>query len=236
MGHDRSMTASIRGTDGKYKRISSKKLPDPGAPMGITEAADKANPNFWTDETGAYGANCQRAVYAYEMNRRGYNVEALPADLEAQSGGLGNDWRKVFVGTKFQSLSIPKGKALRESPSFDKDNPMAVYRDAVSRAIETKLASFGDGARAVLEYHYSGEGSKDPKTGARYGHVIVVEYSQGKVHYIEPQLGAVGDRVKSNTLRDSRPGSIRIARIDNLEPSNLILDCVKFKEQKKRGK
>lgn len=47
-----------------------------GTPLSITDALKGANPRF--AKGTQYAVNCQRCVQAYELRRRGYNVEALP--------------------------------------------------------------------------------------------------------------------------------------------------------------
>jgi hypothetical protein len=53
----------------------------PGSSMDIPQATSGANPNFHKGEE--YQINCQRCVPAYELRRRGYNVEALPVKNKA---------------------------------------------------------------------------------------------------------------------------------------------------------
>lgn len=47
-----------------------------GNAASIAQALARVNPNYFLGEE--WRKNCQRCVYAYELQRRGYDVEALP--------------------------------------------------------------------------------------------------------------------------------------------------------------
>ena len=54
-----------------------------GAPFSIEDAAAIANPHF--KEGPEFKTNCQRCVQAYELARRGYDVEAHPSTTKART-------------------------------------------------------------------------------------------------------------------------------------------------------
>lgn len=66
-----------------------------GTPMNITDALKGTNPNYASGTQ--YGVNCQRCVQAYELRRRGYDVEALPKPKSNNTIAWGNE---CFVDTE----------------------------------------------------------------------------------------------------------------------------------------
>ena len=76
-------------------------LPDPndplsryagvrGRPMEVDPAARDANPNYAKGEE--YRTNCQRCIWAYEMRRRGYDVEAKPRTRSMTDPAYNRGW------------------------------------------------------------------------------------------------------------------------------------------------
>lgn len=66
----------------------------------------RTNPNY--HNSIQYQCNCQRCVPAYEMRRRGYDVEALPAALGSNNkihrwDIMRDKWDEVFENAKFES-------------------------------------------------------------------------------------------------------------------------------------
>ena len=60
-----------------------------GTPLSITDALKGTNPKFASGTQ--YAVNCQRCVQAYELRRRGYDVEALPKPKKNNTIVWGNE-------------------------------------------------------------------------------------------------------------------------------------------------
>jgi len=60
-----------------------------GKAMSIADALKGANPNFRTSK--GYNVNCQRCVATYEYRRRGFDVSALPKDVNNSTIIWGNE-------------------------------------------------------------------------------------------------------------------------------------------------
>lgn len=156
------------------------------------------NPNFEKARKAGdfrYTENCQRCVPAYEMRRRGYDVVAKPR--EADKDGKPSATDRAWNGW----MNIFKGA------NFEPCNGTGKAK------CDDLMKQWGDGARAEVYVAWSGSQS---------AHVFVAENREGKVVYLDPQSGKedVSDYFKS-----VRKGSTMIARIDNLDPSDLIDDC-----------
>lgn len=83
------------------------------------------------------------------------------------------------------------------------------------REIEEAMAIWGDGARAQIVVAWK----RDP----RYGHTFVAEQENGKTYFYDPQNGREDCSVYFDRVALD---SVDFCRIDRLEPSNYIKDCM----------
>ena len=103
-----------------------------GRPIGIVNAMEGANP-FYDGSTGAQGdfsENCQRAVVAYELRRRGYDVLALPT-YENDTLPIGGKWKGAFRGAKDISVGASTSQKTQQN-------------------LEAQMKSFGNGSRGIV--------------------------------------------------------------------------------------
>ena len=167
-----------------------KALGTQGRPKGVEDATLRTNPNH-SYEYSEYSENCQRCVVAYEARRRGYDVTAQPTYKGDQMPINGKYKNEYFVGAKTESVgSVSERKAVKN--------------------IESKMKSYGDGSRALVEVQWKGGG----------GHVFMAEQRNGKTIYRDPQVGV---RYDSKTLLTNvKTTSVQVTRVDNLKFSNNI--------------
>lgn len=168
-----------------------------GEPYSVSDSVQNTNPNF-NRSYAEYSENCQRCVVAYELRRRGYDVEALPtyqgdnlpsiAYRNAAKGTIEGRWKGAFRNARNVNVGA-KTEA-----------------GAISN-IESAMGSYGNGARGVVQIFYKGGG----------GHVFNVENQGGKVVYIEAQSGKIKD-IKA-TMAHVKPESVNLIRTDNLRIS-----------------
>lgn len=182
------------GRGGSYSR--SGPLGPRGKAKTIEEALAGANPHY--AEGREWQQNCQRCIYAYEMQRRGYDVEALPRIFD------GTD-RLPYMYDKNGWLAVMEGAKLVDMPSRNTIQKMA-----------DQMAQWGDGARAVVRVAWK---------GGRSGHVFIAEQVNGQTHFVDPQPGRAID-VKT-CMDYAIKGQTKLVRIDNLKPTDLIQKCVK---------
>lgn len=163
-----------------------------GAEMSMTDAYFDANP-YYSDNYAEFSQNCQRCVMAYEMRRRGYDVEALPT-YENDEMPRGGNWMTAFNGAQ----AIDVGKSTET---------------ATIKNIENQMKQFGDGSRAILRVKWAGGNS---------GHVVNLEYSNGKLYAYDAQSNS---RLTNEAmLRDYLPyttlSRTQLVRTDNLSISD----------------
>lgn len=140
-------SASIR------KQIGSK-----GEPIPADKAYKSVNPDRDV-EYGDYSMNCQRCVVAYELNRRGYNVEASET-YENDPYPRAGKWADAF-----------------KNPTFTKVG--ARTNEKVNANILKNMKEWGDNSRAIVRVQYN----------QRQGHVFNVEYNKGRLKYYDAQTG-----------------------------------------------
>lgn len=181
---------------GKREGLSKALRAAVGRPTGggkdyMVTAVKNTNPNN-------YRMNCQRCVCAYELQRRGYDVEALPwqggnSDVMFENGR----WMKMFDGQTW-------------------DYRLGTRNTQVKRNIEEKMANWGEGARAIVYVAW--------KTGK--AHVFNVEQRDGKLVAVDAQTGRHSFPIESY-LDNAKPSKTMISRVDNLKPNDNFLYAVK---------
>ena len=203
-GGDWSTAPNVKSPDTLREALGTK-----GRPMNMVDAVKGANP-YYDGSYREFSENCQRAVVAYEARRRGYNVTAQPTFQgdklpEGNVGGSGNGrWQGAFKGAKSESVGA--------------SNPTKLQNN-----IEKKMAEYGDGARAIVKIQW--------KNGE--GHVFNVERKNGKVHYVDAQIGAKYN--PKQLFTQVKPQSTRIVRTDNLQFSDRMKKSVEQAGSRVKG-
>lgn len=124
----------------------------------------KANPNYFVAKE--YKINCQRCCPTYEMRRRGYDVEALPAITKGNDEVM-NKWKTIFDGAKWEFPTAKSGNTqLKE----------------IANAVE----NYGEEARVEIYVVW--------KRGS--AHVFMCENVNGVATFIDPQTGKYGKEVE----------------------------------------
>lgn len=90
------------------------------------EAVRKVNPHY--NDGKKWQKNCQRCVPAYEMRRRGYDVQAKPAILD-KTDRVTNNWKDVFENAYWKKIP------------YDEDD---------LHEITKSMSEWGDGARSQI--------------------------------------------------------------------------------------
>ena len=172
-----------------------------GRQKSIVDAFYDANP-YYSREYAAYSMNCQRCVVAYELRRRGYDVEAaptykgdeLPRVVFAKGGAYSGNWRGAFQHSKITKVGVDGRKANAQQQTISN--------------IETNMKTWGSGSRAVVQVFWKGGG----------GHVFNVENDRGRMVYVDAQTHK---RVNINEyMSQAYTGDVNLIRTDNLRISN----------------
>ena len=173
-------------------------LGNKGKPRSMADATMNSNP-YYDGTYKEFSENCQRAVIAYEARRRGYDVTAQPtyqgdvlptqAYVDPKTGIRQMHWMGAFQGAKPEKV----GKTTAQ---------------ATQNALESKMKEYGEGSRGIMQVQWKGGG----------GHVLNVEYKNGKVHYNDAQVGA---KYKPSELFGAiKTGATQLVRTDNLKLSD----------------
>lgn len=198
--------ASSSGGDGLPARFRSA-LGRKGKPIGYRAALDTVNKPRYNNDV-AYRINCQRCVYAYEMQRRGYKVLAL-ANWTHGADGFSNSrtggFRHVFEGQTWEPIS-----------SYGGGRTAAGKANMLERRIKEKFDEWPGGARAIVSVDWK---------RSKSGHVFNVERVGGEVCIVEAQSGR--RKPLSAYMSRCKPDSVQISRLDNLtKPTDNLLKCV----------
>lgn len=182
-----------------------------GKPMTHEEAdAMRANPNFSRDSKD-YCYNCQCCVLAYEMRRRGYDVQASAWNSKENSVQyfLAIDPARAFVYNKTANgnpIPMDSEIILPMGATYLKKRYNSVPWGMYKKSLETSTKENG---RYLFSFVFH------KKNGRREGHVIIVEKSDSGLTFFDPQIGRSVDLESYSTFIDRR--FFRIKRVDNLE-------------------
>lgn len=171
-----------------------------GPTRNARQALPLTNPNFNSSPT--YQDNCQRCVWAFEMLRRGYSVEADSSDSSD------------YVGT-LQSIQDFWFSAKNAKPEqYIRLDQICQNVDQQYALVEKKMKEWGEGSRAILANFWKGGG----------GHIWNVEYANGKLHYYDGQISKEVDIEHRNKLSQQ----LHIfARVDDLDVPDDIMKAVR---------
>ena len=174
-------------------------LGNKGRAMGVSRALEGANP-YYSPDHSEFSLNCQRAVVAYELRRRGYKVTAQPTyegdRLPRYASTHGNGfWQGAFQKAKRENIGARSTEQARKN-------------------LANKMKSFGPGSRAIVKIQW--------KSGS--GHVFNAENIGGKITYVDPQVNV---RYNPKTILNGvKPGSVSVIRTDNLRVSSRAKESV----------
>ena len=134
------------GRGGSYSRSGF--LGPRGKQKTVDEALAGSNPHY--REGREWQQNCQRCIYAYEMQRRGYDVEALPRIFD------GTD-RLPYMYDKNGWLAVMDGAKAVDFPSRNTIQKMA---DQMANWATVPAQSFVSNGRAAGPAMYLWPNSK----------------------------------------------------------------------------
>lgn len=171
------------------------------SPLSPELSFSDANPNY--DKGWEYQENCQRCVWAYELRRRGYDVEALPT---------------------FQGDTLPKHGNWRDLGGLGRDYYDWIGMDnhnvtRQTKAINDKMIEWGDGSRAIVSIAWKGRN----KTNT--GHVFNIENIGGKVRAFDAQSGEeinIKDYLKNAKMDNTFIYRTDTAKIDTSKASKYV--------------
>ena len=171
-----------------------------GKPQSPAEAMERVNPDRRALDAMSYEdytSNCQRCVVAYELNRRGYNVEAEATFQNDPYPSMGH-WMSAFKGAKSESVG-------------------ATTNNKVNSNIQGKMSNWGNGSRAIVEVN-NGRGGHvfnveyrngklnyyDAQTNSRYDPKRVFNHvNKRTVRIVRTDNLEIGDNVR-DMVRKSR--------------------------------
>lgn len=198
-----SVVYSVSTNELGYSQAIQDALGSQGKPMSMKSANIGANPNLL--KGARYQNNCQRCVFAYLMRRKGYDVEARGA---TRNDPLANGASRK--GNFFHIMQNPKGGTFRNLMRYTTGGNHVTD-------IENQMAKWGDGAIAIISF--------GRPNGA--GHVFCCEQKNGKTIFIDPQVHGMPNPYSRGYLGGASAGTIRLMRVDDLEPTDLIAKAVK---------
>ena len=201
------INAGLSSEELKQKEMFDK-LPDavkniigkPGSPLDIDYALKNTNPNFHNPnyKYSLYHENCQRCVVAYELQRRGYDVEVLYFD---------NSYPGIFNLFRYENAS-DYDKYTINGYNGEQSGQYKINRSpkTTSNTIKSKMIEWGDGSRATLKVDWRGTTSS---------HIINVENVKGEIWLIDSQCGRKTKDIE-RYMGETKCANAELVRTDNM--------------------
>lgn len=140
-----------------------------------TADGDSVNPDYEKSEN--YKINCQSCAFAYELRRRGYNVEARPRGSTAD-GGSGEWGDKLSMRSNDAFINIMTGEAPERFPLTSKNTRS---RAGCMRMLKELDSVVKPNERYAFTCVWK---------GTLYGHIFNIEKdNKGKLYLIDSQSG-----------------------------------------------
>lgn len=114
---------------------------------------------------GVYKNNCISCALAYDMRRRGYDVESSPIDTTSATNGSLPVQLGFYKGEKLEVFEVPKD----------------LY--AATKQFSNQIIKYGDGSRGMLRIRW--------KNGD--GHAVIWEVDGNSVIVRDPQNNTIAD-------------------------------------------
>ena len=131
----------------------------------MTPKDDMAACNPKYSKGGVYKNNCISCALAYDMRRRGYDVESAPIDTTSATNGSLPVQLGFYKGEKLEVFEVPKD----------------LY--AATKQFSNQILKYGDGSRGMLRIRW--------KNGD--GHAVVWEVDGNSVIVRDPQNSTIVD-------------------------------------------
>lgn len=177
----------------RRRKELDKILSEKGRPMSI-DKADRSNTNPRFLKQKGYRINCQSCVPAYEIRRRGYDVEARAYTSESQKKAH-RDSTSVWVNPNTGRTPTRRHLGRRDAES----------------TIRQVRGRIQPGQRYAMEFNWEGQHS---------GHIVVLEcpYKGGgnNIIVVDPQTG-VKQTIEQYMRKKIDLRTFAVYRIDNLE-------------------
>ena len=186
-------------------------LIEQGKPMTHEEANEHhANPNYQKGILNGYSQNCQSCVVAYELRRRGYDVEAFMRVV----GDANNVPEKLAYHTELAwrapgSNEIPKKAFAGGVKSRDVDKRGRVITK--TKSLSELNADLNELTKEPGRYHLNWTWK-----GRDMGHIVTCEkFANGGIRIYDPQTGEIlkWSEIAKNIKLDKGVG---VLRVDNL--------------------
>ena len=185
-------------SDGDYEKLSS--LRKKTSIMTPKQDTNLCNPRIG-NQRGKIN-NCVLCSAAYEMRRRGYDVQARRSGHGFQVDKVYNEW--------FKKPNIIRPDITRNPNESRKQYVNRAYNDICNR-----MERYGDGARGTMVVVWD-------KTTS--GHAFSWEVTNGKVYFYDGQNKKINPENQAFSLAD--PSKHAFVRLDNLEINPSITEAV----------
>ena len=172
-----------------------------GKPRTLKQILAQTNPHF--GEGAEWDENCQRCLFAEEMQFRGYDVTAKPYNPNDRIGS------KAFSVWDFDKKHWRKDSGFR----------LIADKTTFKQTVENAFSAWGDGARAIVSIQRIPEAG-----GGAHGMFVIKE--KGRIVYSDPQSGIVVNIDKRLEKVADLKNRYWVMRVDNRAVKDAAEDAI----------
>ncbi len=194
----------------------------PGKPMNFEEA-DEKHPNPHYKEDVQYRVNCQSAVVAYEMRRRGLPVEAFGKVKDSMGEYLSYNTTAAWVDADGKMPTRIVSKQTIKSRTVDKRGAVRHTYTSADDVLNDFLSQTSETGRYHVSWAWAGKNK---------GHIITMEtFEDGSRLFYDPQTGRMAKNItpwagERMSKFDLKTRGLCAYRVDNLQPNQIVVKGV----------
>lgn len=220
---DKAMASAVDGgKENGLKAVAKAIGVEAGSPMTHADA-NMMHPNPHFKEDVQYRVNCQSAVVAYELRRRGLPVEAFGNIKGSMGGTLAHKTQSAWLDADGKMPEPIVCKQMVTGRAIDKRGYVRYTYSSVDDVWNDFFKQTSEEGRYHIYWSWAGKTK---------GHIITMEtFADGTRRFYDPQTGIESKSIfpwagKKLSKFDLRTRGLCAYRVDNLQPNPLIVKGV----------
>lgn len=195
----------------------------------LREISKNINPNYKIKGSGGK-INCRRSTFAYELNRRGFDVDATSSAVAWGQDAIGRSTAmgaRKDIANPLSFLNIAKGRGRSDTAVGSFKKVKSLDTDGEIESIIKALRSHPDQSRGELLLNVTKHDKVSKKTMS-YGHSVNWEMVNGNPHILDSQTGRSWpgheEGIAQMFKEWGKPSSTQVTRLDNVKMNNKFLN------------
>lgn len=196
----------------------------------LGEISQRINPLYKVRGSGGT-INCRRATFAYELNRRGFDVDATASMVAWGQDAIGRSTamgKRKDIANPLSVINVIKGRARSDTALGSFKHIKSIDTDGSIESVSKALSSHPDGSRGEFLMNITKKSVKNPTKTQSFGHSVNWEIVDGKPHIFDSQTGknwpADNAGLEHLFKQWGKPSSTQVTRLDDVEMNMKFLN------------